>query len=279
MSLLTCHDLCFSYEGRTVLCDVNFTVEEGDYLAVIGENGAGKSTLMKGLLQLKKPTSGKLIYGDGLTGKEIGYLPQQTRVQKDFPASVYEVVLSGCLNHLGRHFFYGKKWKKYAEEKMELLGIAELRNCCYRDLSGGQQQRVLLARALCACRKMLLLDEPVTGLDPVVTDELYQMIRVLHEEEKMTVIMISHDVKGAVREADHILHLDGRQLFYGTGEEYRNSEIGRAFLGTGENFGTRQMGELSGETVTGGTSGTTPPEICSCHDADQTKAIQGGACR
>nr|WP_027871487.1 ABC transporter ATP-binding protein [[Eubacterium] cellulosolvens] len=237
MSLLTCHDLTFSYEGKNVLTGVNFTVDEGDYLAVIGENGAGKSTLMKGLLQLKKPSSGSIVYSDGVCANEIGYLPQQTLVQKDFPASVYEVVLSGCLNHLGRHFFYGKKWKNYAEEKMELLGITELRNCCYRDLSGGQQQRVLLARALCACRKMILLDEPVTGLDPCVTADLYRMIRTLHDEENMTIIMISHDVEGALREADHILHLDGRQLFFGTSAEYRVSGTGRAFLGSAQDNG------------------------------------------
>ena len=172
MSLLTCQDASFSYEGTAVLSDLCFSVEAGDYLCIVGENGAGKSTLLKGLLHLKKPSSGLVLTGDGLKSTEIGYLPQQTAAQKDFPASVWEVVLSGRLNGCGLRPFYNRADRQDVQEKLALLGITELRRRCYRDLSGGQQQRVLLARALCATKKLLLLDEPVTGLDPVMTAEL-----------------------------------------------------------------------------------------------------------
>ena len=173
MSLISCENLAFAYEGMTVLQNVNFTVGQGDYLCIIGENGAGKSTLMKGLLGLKKPSAGSVTFGDGLRAREIGYLPQQTPVQKDFPASVQEVVLSGCLSGMGLRPFYGKEEREKAARNIEALEITDLKDRCYRDLSGGQQQRVLLARALCATKKVILLDEPVAGLDPRVTINMY----------------------------------------------------------------------------------------------------------
>lgn len=231
MSLLTCQNVAFSYEGITVLSGIDFEVHEGEYLCIVGENGAGKSTLLKGILGLKKPSAGQILQGNGLKPDEIGYLPQQTAAQKDFPASVTEVVQSGRLNALGMKPFYSRTDRTDAEEKMELLGISDLKHHCYRDLSGGQQQRVLLARALCATRKLLLLDEPVTGLDPVMTAGLYQVIRRLHEEQKITVIMVSHDIQGAVAQADHILHLGSTQLFYGRKDAYVSSEIGQRFTG------------------------------------------------
>lgn len=234
MSLLTCRDLSFSYDGKEVLSGINFTVEQGNYLCVVGENGAGKSTLIKGLLNLKKPSSGQILTGDGLKLNEIGYLPQQTQVQKDFPASVYEVVVSGRLNSLGKRFFYNKSDKAEAFEKMKKLGIFKLRKHCYRELSGGQQQRVLLARALCATKKLLLLDEPITGLDPIMTTEFYEIIRDLNRIDNITVIMVSHDVKGTIDFATHVLHLGKKQLYFGTAEKYKTSEFGRHFLEGGE---------------------------------------------
>ncbi|SKB48165.1 zinc transport system ATP-binding protein [Lachnospiraceae bacterium] len=231
MSLIRCNNVSFAYGGKDAVTQVDFEVNTGDYLCIIGENGAGKSTLIKGLLRLKKPSSGVITYGDGLKPDEIGYLPQQTESQKDFPASVYEVVLSGCLNRLGFRFFYSKEERRLAHENMELLGITDLSNRCYRDLSGGQQQRVLLARALCATKKLLLLDEPVTGLDPVIAGEMYRIIRELRDKKGITIIMVSHDVHGAVREADHILHLDHRQKFCGPTVRYINDPVGVAFLG------------------------------------------------
>lgn len=171
--LIKCNNVCLAYENHTVVTDLSFSVQKGDYLCIIGENGSGKSTLMKALLGLKSVESGSIVMGDGLRQNEIGYLPQQTGLQKDFPASVREVVLSGRINRLGFRPFFSKTDKQIADQNMERLGITPLKNSCYRELSGGQQQRVLLARALCATRKVLLLDEPVAGLDLMVTEELY----------------------------------------------------------------------------------------------------------
>lgn len=231
MNLIECQDLNFTYEGNTVLQDVHFVVEDHDYLCIVGENGAGKSTLMKGLLKLKKPSQGTIKMNEGLRSSEIGYLPQQTVVQKDFPASVYEVVLSGCLNQLGWKPFYTKKEKQKANENLEKLGISHLKNACFRELSGGQKQRVLLARALCATTKLILLDEPTAGLDPVVTSELYELIKKINEEMDITVIMVSHDIHAAMKYSKHILHLHHRQLFFGTTKDYIQSEIGQEFIG------------------------------------------------
>ena len=231
MDLITCKNISFVYDGVPSVKNLNFSVEQNDYLCIVGENGAGKSTLIKGLLRLKKPSSGTIRLGNGLLTKEIGYLPQQTTVQKDFPASVYEVVLSGCLNRLGAKPFYTKREKKITNENLRKMGIENLKNRCYRELSGGQQQRVLLARALCAAKKVILLDEPAAGLDPVATQSLYELIRQLNEDMGVTVIMVSHDIHAAVQYAKHILHLCHSQLFFGTTEEYLNSEAGSHFIG------------------------------------------------
>lgn len=231
MAILQCENLAFSYEGRTVLEGVNFSLEAGDYLCVVGENGSGKSTLIKGLLGLKKPERGAIRYGEGLLGTEIGYLPQQTQLQRDFPANVGEVVLSGCLNGLGRRLHYSPRDRERARMNMERLGIDDLTDKGYQQLSGGQQQRVLLARALCATKKLLLLDEPVTGLDPVATGEMYNLIKLINLCDDITVIMVSHDLHAAVRYATHILHLGQRQLFFGTAAAYKESDLARRFLG------------------------------------------------
>ena len=234
MAILECKDLCFAYEGKRVLEGVNFSLNAGDYLCVVGENGSGKSTLIKGLLGLKAPEQGSITLSDGLKATEIGYLPQQTQVQRDFPASVYEVVLSGCLNSLGSKLFYTKELKQRAMENMERMGIEELRSESYQNLSGGQQQRVLLARALCATKKLLLLDEPVTGLDPIASGEMYNLIKLINLCDNISVIMVSHDIHEAVRYATHILHLGRSHLFFGTAAEYRQSSLARRFLGGGQ---------------------------------------------
>ena len=219
------------FPGVKALDGLSLDVRAGEVHALVGENGAGKSTLVKGLLRLKKPASGTIHMGNGLLAKEIGYLPQQTAGQKDFPASVYEVVLSGCLNRLGLKPFYTKREKELANENLQKMGITKLKNRCYRELSGGQQQRVLLARALCATKKVILLDEPAAGLDPVVTQNLYELIRQINEDMGITIIMVSHDIHAAVQYAKHILHLCHSQLFFGTTEDYRNSEVGSRFIG------------------------------------------------
>ncbi len=231
MSLISCKNVYLSYENNSVIEDLNFCVNEGDYLCIVGENGSGKSTLIKSILGLKDTAAGHLHMGDGLTSKEIGYLPQQTTAQKDFPASVYEVVLSGCISRKRRRFFFTTKEKALALDNMKKLDILDIKNKCYRELSGGQQQRVLLARALCAGKKMLLLDEPVTGLDPIVTMELYNLIRKINKELGITVIMVSHDLHAAVANADHILHLHKIDSFFGRTEEYLVSDIYKRFGG------------------------------------------------
>lgn len=225
MALITCRDLTIGYEDGPIVRDLNFTVAKGNYLCIIGENGSGKTTLMKTLLGLLKPYSGEVVFGDGLKQEQIGYLPQQTLVQKDFPASVWEVVLSGRQNHLGRRFFYDREDRRMAEENMARLQIGDLKDHSYRRLSGGQQQRVLLARALCATDDLLVLDEPVTGLDAQITAIMYDTIRKLNQEG-MTIIMISHDLHAAKKYASHILALDDTH-FFGTREEYLK-HIGKA---------------------------------------------------
>ena len=228
MAQLTCQNLCAGYDGQSVLQDLTFELLAGDYLCIVGENGSGKSTLMKTILGLQAPISGRILTGDGLRKNEIGYLPQQTVVQKDFPASVREIVLSGCLGRCGSRPFYNKEEKKLAAEAMDKMQITRLARRCYRELSGGQQQRVLLARALCATQKMLLLDEPVSGLDPKVTAEMYTLIEKLNREDGITVIMISHDITAAVKYASHILHI-GDTVFFGTKTAYLQSPQGRLF--------------------------------------------------
>ncbi len=232
MSQIICKNVSLGYEGKVVTEQLNFEVHHGEYLCIVGENGAGKSTLMKALLGLKAPITGTISTGDGFCPNEIGYLPQQTVVQRDFPASVWEIVLSGCLSRCQRRPFYGKEEKKLAGAVMEKLAIGNLKKKCYRELSGGQQQRVLLARALCAAKKALLLDEPVAGLDPKAAAEMYEIIDWLNREEGITIIMVSHDIGAAVKYATHILHVDYVPKFFGKKEEYVQS--GKGFWHEGE---------------------------------------------
>ncbi len=229
MALLTVNNLKLGYDNNVVLSNLSFQVNKGDYLCIIGENGSGKTTLMKTLLGLAKPMGGEIITGNDLIRNEIGYLPQQTFVQRDFPASVWEIVLSGCQGRLGKRAFYSKADKALARENMEKMGIAPFSKKCYRELSGGQQQRVLLARALCAAKEILLLDEPVAGLDPKVTNEMYELIQSLNQSG-ITIIMISHDIAAAVRYASHILHI-GDSIFYGKKDDYLQSSAGKSFAG------------------------------------------------
>jgi zinc transport system ATP-binding protein len=230
MALITCRDVSLSYDGRTVLSGLGFEVNAGDYLCIVGENGSGKSTLVRALLSLKGADSGEIRLGDGLRQKEIGYLPQQTDAQKDFPASIWEGVVSGRLNKRGLRPFYSPADRAAARENMEKLGLGDLTRRSFRELSGGQQQRVLLARALCATNKLLLLDEPAAGLDPVVTGEFYRLIQELNKSG-ITIIMVSHDIRSAVKYASHILHLLGRPLYFGDTAGYLRSAVGARFLG------------------------------------------------
>lgn len=224
MSYLKCENLTLGYEGTAVAENISFEIEKGEYLCIVGENGAGKSTLMKTLLGLTPLMGGNIVYGDGLEAHAIGYLPQQTFVQRDFPASVWEIVLSGTLSKCGWRPFYNREKRQLAQANMKRMDIWDLRKTCYRNLSGGQQQRVLLARALCASTELLVLDEPVTGLDPKVTAEFYQLIEKLNQEG-LTIIMVSHDIHAAVKYAGRILHVEKERSFVGTTAEYVASEF------------------------------------------------------
>ncbi len=232
--LLRCEHVDFGYENQDAVIDVSLEVNTGDYICIVGENGSGKSTLMKGILGLLKPTAGKIEVSEELKRAGIGYLPQQTAAQKDFPATVFEVVLSGCLGKRGNRPFYSSKEKETALANLERLGIMDLKKNCFRDLSGGQKQRALIARALCATDKLLILDEPITGLDPSAIQDFYNIIRKLNREEKVAILMVSHDMANIVRQAGKILHLQQKAIFCGTMGDYLKSGIGRQFLGGDE---------------------------------------------
>ncbi len=231
MAQIKCNNIALGYEGRVVADEISFSVEKGDYLCIVGENGAGKSTLIKAMLNLVPPMSGDIILDKDILDGGIGYLPQQTEVQRDFPASVREIVLSGCLGKSKGRVFFSRKDKIIAETNMKKLGISNLSNRCYRELSGGQQQRVLLARALCASDKILLLDEPASGLDPVATGEMYSVVSELNKKDGITIVMVSHDIRAAVKYSKHILHIGNKPLFFGDTDDYIDSHIGKAFLG------------------------------------------------
>ena len=235
MALIEAKKVCVGYDGEDVVTDLSFEVKRGDYLCVVGENGSGKSTLIKALLGLKKCSSGHLHFLEGLSQDGIGYLPQQTVMQRDFPASVYEVVLTGCLGKKKLFGFYSRDDKRCALDNMAILGISDLKNKCYRNLSGGQQQRVLLARALCAASELILLDEPVTGLDPAATEEMYELLYHLNHDHGITIIMVSHDMRAAVKYASHILHLYSGGGYFAKTDDYTASEKGKNFLGGEEN--------------------------------------------
>ncbi len=233
MSMISCDNVYMNYDSTKAVNGVSFGVEKGDFLCIIGENGTGKSTLLKGILGLQKLNSGTITFS-GLVKREIGYLPQRTVVQKDFPASVYEVVLSGRQTK-GFKLFYTSADRKIANEKIELLGIKSIKNKPFNELSGGQQQRVLLARALCATQKLLLLDEPTTGLDPYVTAELYKLIYELNRTHGVTIVMVTHDVKNSVEYANKILSMEHNGDFFGTTEDYMKTPEAKLIFGGGEN--------------------------------------------
>lgn len=227
--LLVCRDVSLGYEGQSVLEHLDLTIRRGDYLCIVGDNGSGKSTLLRGLLGLLSPQSGEILRAPELRQGAVGYLPQQTRAQRDFPATVLEVVLSGCLNRRGLHFLYTPAQRSEAMMNLGKLGILELKDACYRDLSGGQQQRVLLARALCAASRLLILDEPITGLDPAAAQDLYKTLDYLNGKEGMAVVMVTHDLQAALSHARTVLHIGRKSVFCGSAADYLRSPEGRRF--------------------------------------------------
>jgi zinc transport system ATP-binding protein len=228
--LISCTNASFGYEGTAVIGGLDFTVRSGDYVCVVGENGSGKTTLVKGLLRLLSPLTGNIAFGGGIKRHEIGFLSQQTAAKQDFPASVYEVALSGNIGNMGIRPFYTRKEKRKVEDNLAMLGISSLRNRAFRELSGGEQRRALLARALCAYRKLLILDEPTAGLDPLATNAVYALLQNINRETGITIVMVSHDMQAAVTYANRILHVMRRQLFFGTPSDFRQSEAGRRFF-------------------------------------------------
>lgn len=251
MQIISVNNLAYGYEGGAIVNGLCFNVSEGDYLSILGDNGSGKSTLIKTLLGLHRPSSGSVEFQNGLTASQIGYLPQQTAVQRDFPASVGEVVLSGFSGKL-KGPFYSSEQKKKAKENIEKMGIEKLSGKCYRELSGGQQQRVLLARALCAAEKVLIMDEPVSGLDPNATAEFYSLVEKLNRQDGKTIIMVSHDVDCAVRYSSHILHI-GCHIFFGTAHDFRHSSAVTSLVCNEDHSGSgsAQGSALPGHDCTG----------------------------
>ena len=231
--LIVCRDVSLGYEGQTVLSHLNLTIRDGDYLCIVGDNGSGKSTLLRGLLGLLAPQSGEILRAPELERGAVGYLPQQTRAQRDFPATVLEVALSGCLNQKGSRFFYTRAQKSQALMNLGKLGVLEWQDKSYRELSGGQQQRVLLARALCAAGRLLILDEPITGLDPAAAQDLYKTLSYLNTKEGMAIVMVTHDLGPALRSARSVLHIGQRGTFLGPVADYLASPQGRRFREVG----------------------------------------------
>ena len=233
--MLDIQNISKTFEKGTVnehvaINNMSLKLEDGEFVTIVGSNGAGKSTLVKGILGLISPVTGEIEFGEGLRACEVGYLPQQTQVQKSFPASVLEVVLSGRINSMGMRPFYNRKDREDAVKKLELMGMKGMERRSFQELSGGQKQRVLLARAMCAAGRLILLDEPVSGLDPAATTDLYELIADINKNMGMTVIMVSHDTQAAVKYASHIMQLSHTQLFYGTVDDYKNSEVGHDYL-------------------------------------------------
>lgn len=225
MSLIKCENLAVGYGSEVVAKNISFNVDKGMYLCIIGENGVGKSTLIKTILGLNKEIEGKLEFSEEILNEGIGYLPQNTQVQKDFPATVMEIVLSGTLAAAKKFRpFYSKADKEKAQNALEQLGIEDLKDKCFRNLSGGQLQRVLLARALCSTDKLLLLDEPVAGLDPQATENFYEIIEKLNKKGT-AIIMVSHDLAAVDAFASHVMFLGRCDFFFGTKEAYKETEI------------------------------------------------------
>ncbi len=231
MALISTKDLTLAYDGKEVVSNLNIKINEGAYLCIIGENGSGKSTLTKALLGLITPKHGEVVYGDGLFKNQIGYMPQQTATQRDFPASVEEIVLSGCDNKLGILPFYKKSHKLAAKNIMKTLGISDISKKCYNELSGGQHQRVLLARALCSTDKILILDEPVASLDPLITAEFYDILYKLNKDNKITIVMVSHDVSAVQMYATDVLHIQNHGYIFDTKDNYAATDAGIRYLG------------------------------------------------
>lgn len=229
--MIKLENLTIGYDNQIILKDVNLSINEGEYVCILGANGSGKSTLLKTVLGLIKPLTGKIII-DKKTS--IGYVPQAKMLQQDFPATVNEIVMSGCLKKMKWRPFYTKKERDLANKNMKLLQISSLKNKSFSELSGGQQQRALIARALCATNKVLFLDEPFTALDGYGALKLYGILKKLNRDEHVTIVVISHDVDTILRYANHVIHVDETIVFDGTKEDYLESSFMKEYKGGNE---------------------------------------------
>lgn len=227
MSIFECKKLTVGYGDKVVCKDINFAVEKGQYVCIMGENGSGKSTLVKTILGLQKNLSGKVTFDKNFKRNRVGYLPQQNDLQKDFPATVNEIVLSGFLNSMGLRPYYKKSEKDKAKEVMDYLGIEDFGKRSFRELSGGQQQRVLLARALCATDEILFLDEPTNALDSRSINRFYKLLKDLNDAG-MTIVMVSHNVDKVLEYSSHIVYLKNTMLFAGTKSDFEKTDIAKS---------------------------------------------------
>lgn len=234
MNLIECKNLSIGYNEKAICKDISFTVEKGDYVCIIGENGCGKSTLLKTILGLNKSISGKIKFDNNFNKNQIGYLPQQSEMQRDFPAVVKEIVMSGFINKMGFRPFYNKSEKEKGLKLMTQLNIIDYKNKSYKDLSGGQQQKVLLARALCATDELLVLDEPTNGLDMRSIKAFYDIIYRLNQENGITILMVTHNLDKVIDRATKIIYLKNTQVFMGNKEEFLASEYGKNYAGSKE---------------------------------------------
>ena len=234
MKIIECRKLNIGYVDKLVCTNISFSVEKGQYVCIIGENGSGKSTLIKTILGLNKPLSGRVIFGGHFNKSHVGYLPQQTEFQKDFPATVREIVMSGFLGRMGFRPFYNKVEKEKCGKILSQLGATDYQDKSFKDLSGGQQQRVLLARALCATDELLVLDEPTNGLDVRTIKHFYELISKLNRENGLTVLMVTHSIENVIKYATHIIYLKDNMEFVGSKEEFLNSEHAKYFKLGGE---------------------------------------------
>jgi len=190
---IAARNVTIGYGHGNVIKSANFEIEKQDFVCIVGTNGAGKSTLIKAMLGLMRPKSGKILFGEGVNHRAIGYLPQEKNAAPNFPATVIEVVLSGALGRLGARAFYRKQDVGEAERALKRLGILALKDAGFSDFSGGQKQKVLLARALVATSEVLILDEPSNNLDPKSRKEFYEILKELNQSG-LTIIMITHDL-------------------------------------------------------------------------------------
>ena len=222
--MLAVKDLTIKYKNNIILDNVSFNIKKGDYLAIVGENGSGKSTLVKAMLGLKDYT-GTI---DLSAFKSVGYLPQVDESLENFPATVYEIVSLGLVNQI--RFFFKKSDRKKIDETLKRLDIYDIKDAYFGALSGGQRQRVLLARALVSGSDILFLDEPTTGLDPIATEELYNIIDRLNEEG-VTIVMVTHDINTCIKCAKAVMHLKRGILFYGSRDDYVSTDLYKVISG------------------------------------------------